>query len=385
MKKIKIFFIMPTLVGGGAEKALMNVLALLDKKHYDLTVCSVLNKGVYVHLLPPHVRFIYLIKHEILFKILFKAHQKFNFLLPVNLLLRRKLKGLFFDYGICFLDGITTELLHSGNYFSKKFTWVHSCYRSYINFSQFYSSLSYVNRLVRHRYKELDGIVFVSHDSKKEFVEIFGLFPNMPVIYNPILSDNILTLSNFPVEMEKICENRYVFISIGSLIPVKNHDLLIDAAKKLLDLNPNFAILILGTGFLEAKLKSKVRDYNLENHVYFVGFTENPYKYIRMANSFVMTSKSEALPTAMLEAMILGKPIITTNVSGSREVVEFGKYGILSEENSHHLASLMSNFIFSDELNSLYESKSLLRSKDFSDDSFLHAFNGLIIHENSSN
>ncbi len=376
---------MPSLIGGGAEKALMNILALLNYDDYEITVCSVLKKGVYIDQLPREVNFIYLLKNELLFKILFKLHQGVDFFLPMNFLLRRKLNGLFFDFGICFLDGITTELLHAGNYFGRKYTWVHSCYRSYSNFSKFYSSPRYVERLKKYRYGGLDGIVFVSQDAKSEFVEVFGSFPNMPVVYNPILSKQILYLSESQKDLDIVNVENFVFISIGSLIPVKNHELLIEAAKKLKGLDLKFTLLILGSGYLESLLKEKVYDYKLENHVKFIGFTENPYKFIREANVYVMTSKSEALPTAMLEAMVLGKPVITTNVSGSREIVGMGIFGVLTDENPDSLSKAMRDFIENDDLYYHYKEKALLRATEFTDERFLVSFNNLLYNANSPN
>jgi len=383
--KIKIFFLVPSLIGGGAEKALMNVLDLLNYDDYEITVCSVLKKGVYVDKLPREVTFLYLLKNEQLLKILFKLHQSFDFLLPINFLLRRKLNGLFFDFGICFLDGITTELLHAGNYFGRKYTWVHSCYRSYSNFSKFYSSPRYVERLKKNRYGGLDGIVFVSQDAKSEFLELFGSFPNMPVVYNPILPNRILYLSKSEKDIDIENGKNFVFISIGSLIPVKNHELLIEAAKNLMILDLKFTILILGSGYLEIFLKEKIEDYKLENHVKFIGFTENPYKFIHKANVFVMTSKSEALPTAMLEAMVLGKPVITTNVTGSREIVGMGKFGLLTDETAVSLSKVMRDLIENENLYYHFKEKSLLRAKDFTDERFLTSFTALLCNADTPN
>lgn len=376
--RIKIFFLMPSLIGGGAEKALMNVLALLNYDDYEITVCSVLKKGVYVDQLPREVNFLYLFKNEILFKILFKIHQRFDFFLPMNFCFRRKLKGQFFDFGICFLDGITTELLHVGNYFGRKYTWVHSCYRSYSNFFKFYSSPRYVERLKVKRYSGLDCIVFVSHEAKSEFVEIFGSFPDMRVVYNPILTDRISQLSKCEKGLDIEDGENFIFISIGSLIPVKNHELLIESAKNLKGLDLKFIILILGSGYLESVLKKKIIYYNLENHVKLIGFTENPYKFIRKANVYVMTSKSEALPTAMLEAMFLGKPVITTNVSGSREIVGMGNFGLLTDENPDSFSKVMRDLMENKNLYYHFKEKAQLRATEFTDERFLISFTDLL-------
>ena len=72
-----------------------------------------------------------------------------------------------------------------------------------------------------------------------------------------------------------------------------------------------------------------------------LGFIKNPYPYIALSDAFVMPSLSEALPTALCEAMILKKPVIVTDCSGCREIVNNGEFGLIAEQNDSDLAEKM--------------------------------------------
>jgi glycosyltransferase involved in cell wall biosynthesis len=231
----------------------------------------------------------------------------------------------------------------------------------------------------------LDSIIFVSQDSKDEFVEIFGSFSDMRVIYNPLFCNQILTKSNLILDKPFTNFDVFKFIAVGSLTPVKNYHFLIDCVYFLKKMNTKFKLFILGTGFLEDELKSKVNELNLVDYVVFLGFSDNPYNIIKSCDAFVMTSKSEALPTAMIEAMILGKPIITRNVTGCREVVNNGEYGLMSENSPEAFAYLMNKFITDEFIFDHFKSKALERSIEFSDEKFLDSFFKLLHVENSSN
>lgn len=376
---------MPSLIGGGAEKTLINLLSIIDYNTFDVTVCVVLNKGIYFNKLPKNVRVVTLFNNELITRVLFKLHQKFNFIFPIKYFFKFKIGKCNYDFGICFLDGITTELLNDHKLFKKKITWVHSCYKSFNNFYKFYSNKKYVSRLIEQRYKVLDSIVFVSKDSKDEFIEIFGSFNDMPVIYNPISSEEVLRKSNHNSIFTFKNTNVFKFVAVGSLSPVKNYDFLIDSVFYLIKTNNKFIVYVLGTGYLEDKLKEKVSSLKLNNYIHFLGFSDNPYCFIKSCDVFVMASKSEALPTAMIEAMVLGKPVLTTNVSGCREVVMNGEYGLLADNSPKNFASLMDKLISDKETLNHFKIKSLERAKDFTDCKFLESFYKLLEVDNTAN
>jgi glycosyltransferase involved in cell wall biosynthesis len=386
MQKKKVLFIIPSFVGGGAERTLINLLNLLTMEDLEIELVSVLGKGPYLDQIPSYVKLTILTKNEIFLKLITKLHQKFNFFFPLKLLFKRKVKGNF-DAGISFLDCIYTEFLHIQSkdiHFKKKITWVHSSYKSYNNFYKFYKKKKYNKRLRKERYSNLDTIVFVSNDAKKEFIELFGVFPDMPVIYNPINKDKIklMALNNDMLSFKK--KDVFTFIAIGSLIPVKNYTLLINATRLLLQKTKEFEVQIFGSGYLESQLLDLIKNYNLSEHIFLKGFVNNPYPFLKSADAFIMTSLTEALPTALIEAMIFSKPVIVTNVSGCKEIVNDGEFGIISELNDVDLSEKMMELMVDKEKYNHFVKQSTKRALIFDDDVFLERFTKLLSNENNS-
>ena len=158
------------------------------------------------------------------------------------------------------------------------------------------------------------------------------------------------------------------FVSVGSLYPVKGYDLLIDAAAQLKSEIQNFKIDIYGSGYLEKQLLEQIKINKLEGFVELKGFVSNPYPAIKNADVFLMTSKSEAMPMALCEAMILGKPVLVTNCSGCREVVNYGEYGLMADQNSKDFCNKLKLIMIDKDLRDDMSSKSLSRAKIFSDE-----------------
>ena len=281
--------------------------------------------------------------------------------------MKQKLKRDY-DIGVSFIDSNFTDLLFFVKT-KKKVTWVHASYASYTNFSKFYADNNYRNKLKRERYHRLGTIVFVSQDAKEEFISIFGEYPNMPVIYNPIGKERVIELSGEKVTIEK---NKFQFVAIGSLLPVKGFDRLIRAANILKEQGYTFEILILGEGPERQKLEGLMHQYSLFSDIKLLGFQKNPYPYLANCDAFVMSSISEALPTVLCEAMILGKPVVVTSCSGCRELVNLGEYGLMAEQNDESLAEKMGQYIKEPETILRYAEKAKSRSKLFEDEEVMH-------------
>ena len=231
---------------------------------------------------------------------------------------------------ISFLDSNFTNLLFKIPKVKNHF-WVHSSYKTNQNFCKFYKNESYKNHLKVNRYSKLDTIAFVSDDAKTEFIEI--LEPIKHASGYIILWMKITFIKAGDSVFQNV-DGIIRFVSVGSLYPVKGYDLLIDAAARLKSEIQNFKIDIYGSGYLKTDLLELIKEKDLEGFVELKGFTSNPYPAIKNADVFLMTSKSEAMPMALCEAMILGKPVLVTNCSGCREVVNYGEYGLMADQNS---------------------------------------------------
>lgn len=367
MSKRSLLFIVPSLTGGGAERTLVNLLQKIDHSKYQIDLISILNKGPYLKLIPSEVSLYTSLNNEFLYRFLSFLHRKLMFPLIFKYLLPKSLRKKKYDIAISYLDGNFTDLLFFLNGAKKRYAWVHASYKSNFNFSEYYKNKKRRDHLTKKRYSKLDGIVFVSNEAKKEFIETFGHFKSMRVVYNLINRNEVLKKSEaFEYKKDKFC-----IVAAGSLLPVKGFDRLIRATRLVFDQEKNFKVIILGRGPEEARLIKLIRDLGLENIVELKGFQENPYPFMRHSDVFIMSSISEALPTVLCEAMIIGKPTLVTNCSGCREIVDYGKYGLMAEQDDNSLAEKMLDYLASPKKLEYYKNKSLERAKVFDDEAIL--------------
>lgn len=120
-----------------------------------------------------------------------------------------------------------------------------------------------------------------------------------------------------------------VMIVVGTLKEQKGHRYLIEAAAPLIAQNHHLHILFAGDGPLRNSLQQQVQELGLENHIHFLGNRKDIPDLLAASDYFVLSSLWEGLPMALIEAMASGLPVIATLVSGSQQVVEQGRSGIL--------------------------------------------------------
>jgi glycosyltransferase involved in cell wall biosynthesis len=368
MKK-KILILIPSLVGGGAERTLVNILNHFKKEDcFDITLAVVAYVGTYKNEIPENIKVVPLFKNNTVVRILAFLQKKFGF----NYFFKKKVEKNIsesYDTAISFLDGNFTDLLFFLPNVRKRITWVHSSYESNMNFYKFYKKKTYRDLVIKNRYSKLDSIIFVSKDAKNEFINLFGTYKEMPIIYNLLDESSIREKANLTIIQPK--NKPFHFIAVGSYYPVKGYDKLIDAAKILKVKQLDFKIDIYGKGFLKETLQNQIQELGLEKHVSLNDFVKNPYPLIASTDVFMMTSVSEAMPMALCEAMLLGKPTLVTNCSGCREVVGYGEFGLMVEQTPQAIAEGMEKYIFNKTYFEKYTAKTLERAIDFSDEAIL--------------
>jgi glycosyltransferase involved in cell wall biosynthesis len=228
------------------------------------------------------------------------------------------------------------------------------------------------------RYEKMDKIICVSKEVEKEFNSFFKQNSKTVVIYNPMNSEDIIRKSNsskFMLDAKDV----FHFTAIGSLIPVKGFELLIDAARLLKEDGLNFKLNIIGSGQLKEKLSDLILDYDLQNFVKLWGFQSNPYGILKESDALVISSKTEGLPTVLCEAMILGKACIVPDITGCREVSNNGEFALQVERTPQGFFEGMKSIIEDAELLKTYENKAKQRSNIFDDklamNSYMQLFN----------
>ena len=367
-------FIIPNLRGGGAERILINLLVLLDERDYNITLYLGTISGIFLKEIPKGVVVKEIFPNSFLARANAYLFRKFGLRLLFKLYSSR-LRG---DFSACisFLDGTFSEFLQHNMFAksTKKILVIHSSYLSFSDMNQAVKSPHY--RRMKARYDNVDKIVCVSNDTMKEFVEVFGYEEKIRVIYNPLQTDSILLKS----QRNLIAESSiFSIISIGSLLPVKGFSRLIEAINKVRALTDiPFRLNIVGDGHLMDELNALVDKYQLNDVVHLLGFQSNPYPIISSSDLMVVSSFSEGLPTVVCEAMVLGVPVLSTDVTGCREVLGSGEFGMLVHDSVDGLANGIKDLIEDCQKLKHYRKKALERSLMFDDKVALGEYLNLI-------
>jgi glycosyltransferase involved in cell wall biosynthesis len=185
--------------------------------------------------------------------------------------------------------------------------------------------------LIPRMYPLAEAVVCVSHAVRDDLLSFASLPPaNVHVIYNPVVGPELRVASQEPVNHPWLsCGNENVVIAVGSLIPVKQFDLLLGAFSRLRR-SRRARLIILGNGVARSNLEELARRLGVQDDVALPGFVENPYAWLSKSAVFVLCSRSEALPTVVIEAMACGcRVVCTDSPGGTREILDGGRYGTL--------------------------------------------------------
>jgi len=185
--------------------------------------------------------------------------------------------------------------------------------------------------LMKWLYPAADGIVAVSESVANDLVAYTGLSrAHLHTIYNPAVTPELQALAAQPVRHPWFIEKSMpVILGVGRLTAAKDFSNLLRAFAYAQSRRPA-RLLILGEGEERLKLEQLAGDLGIRDAVEMPGFAENPYVYMAKADLFVLSSAWEGLPVALLEAMALGVPVVSTDCqSGPREILAGGQYGAL--------------------------------------------------------
>jgi len=182
--------------------------------------------------------------------------------------------------------------------------------------------------LYRHSYKNYDVIIAQSEDMKNDLEENYFKSDNIVTINNPIDYRRVKRLS-----LEEACfsfdKKKINLVTVAGLRKEKRHDLML---KTLTFLPKEYHLSIVGSGKQELELKALAKKLNIVDRVSFEGYKSNPYPYIKEADLFLLTSQREGFPNVLLEANVLGIPIVAfASQGGIKEIIEYGKNGLYTD------------------------------------------------------
>ncbi len=382
----KVLFLIHTLQVGGAEKVLVNLVNGMDKKKFDITVMTVVNTGAFREELNENIKYDSIIKLKLfnIFKknksnntntntmsgnlfskkskskeILAKLYKFFWRNINVNWIYKKTIKENY-DVEIAFLEGVSAKVIaHSSNKSSKKIAWIHVDLLNEKKTEGFFKNLSDE----KNNYNKFDEIICVSNVVKNQFITKFDFDEKkVKVKYNPIDQLSIEKKSMEAIEIEK---EKFTFCTIGRLSTQKGYDRLIKVVSELNKKNLKFDVWIIGVGAEEGKLKELISKLKTDN-VKLLGYQKNPYPYIKLADAFVCSSRAEGFSTVVSEAIILEKPVVTTDCSGMEELLgKNSEYGLICDNNENDLYKAMYKFITNNDLLNKYKQNVKKRKKIF--------------------
>lgn len=361
MKRILIFNDTTTI--GGAEILLIELLKHLSSKSCEVTLLIPYptEDTTLVDSVPKNVEIRYLYK---------KQPTPLQRQIAINSMvfiprLYSKFLGLDspqYDIVVCFKDSFYS--IPFSRLTGTKFIWIHTQpYARVIskrNVREFVSSALNKIQLGRlsksfRRYKK---VLCVSPTCKSEFIRVYENGydrPNIELMFNALDLSHIEEKAKELVDLPE--EDVLTFVVVHRFSPEKRIDRMITITRRLLSEGYKFRIYILGKGIEFDKIGRMVDENDVSHIIHLKGYLENPFPYIRASDWLVCCSSRESFSLVLLEAIALDTPIITTNCGGPVDVIDSGKYGILTENSTESLYLAMKRVLDDPSLRDYYLSK----------------------------
>lgn len=208
------------------------------------------------------------------------------------------------------------------------------------------SSSIYQKILIKMTYPRAVWVIAQTDEMKGELDKLLKCDKEkVVVIHNPVDEETILKkLSNYQSFMNT---GRVNYVSVGRFAPSKAFDVLVRAFNKVCKKDSNSELYIVGRYDEQNKYFQEVwkwvKEHGIEDKVHLVGFSDNPYRYMKNADCFVLSSRNEGLPNVLIEALYIGTPAAAcTCIPVIERIVSEGKTGYLAKpEDAEGLADAM--------------------------------------------
>ena len=354
--KRKVLFVVDEKKLGGVNVVLENLLNNLNLNKLDITLLVLHNTGTALNNLNSNINVIYGTKaFEVIdqdFKYLLKSRRYIKAIKKLILSLkikngsinkfilkqREKMNLDKYDVEVAFKSGFCSLFVAYSDA-STKINWVHEDYKTYNMTKRYENTFKKV-------FEAFDKHIIVSSDAAKSFNNIYHQEEKTIVIENYINEEN---LKNVSLDNNKHNKNIYTLdkaktniVTLGRFCDEKGFDRLIEAINILkgkLDIT-KLKVNILGYGELEETLNKQIKQLKLENVIEIYNTQKikiNAYAFLKEHDLFVMPSRSESFGMTRIEALILGVPVLTTNVANSDKLIH-KDYGIIVENTTEDLA-----------------------------------------------
>lgn len=230
--------------------------------------------------------------------------------------------------------------------------------------------------LIRTHYPWADCVVSVSNDVTNELISDYGLAENLcTTIPNPVDTDRVAAEAEESVDHPWFSEDIPLIVGVGRLIRLKQFSVLLQAfgrVKRQIDAR----LVLIGDGSRRKALMKQVSELGLQNYVDFLGFVDNPYKYMHRADLLAHPSQHEGFGLVLVEALACGTPVVATDCPGGpSDILASGEYGVLVDIGSQQKLADAIVSVLADPLDS---ARLIERAKDFDVDSIATRYKSAI-------
>lgn len=361
---MKILFLIHDLGQGGAEKVLVNLVNNLDRNKFDISVTVLFGGGINEQFLARDIHFHAVFPKEV------PGNSKLMKMLTPSQLHKLCVKE-HYDIEISYLEGPSARVISGcDDPKTRLVCWVHSTFSTKKDAIASFRSYSEANSC----YSKFHRLVFVSNGTLAGFRKVFPNVDKCCVLYNTIESGKILELAAMPIPENLFTTGEIKLIAAGSLKPVKGFDRLIRIHARLRKDGYRIHTYILGKGPDKEKLQRQAAEASVTDSFTFLGYDTNPYRYVAKCDLFVCSSHSEGFSTAATEAMIVGTPVCTVDVSGMKELLgENNEYGMVVENSEDGIYAGLKRMLTCPSLLEHYRREAKKRSALFCTESTVRA------------
>jgi glycosyltransferase involved in cell wall biosynthesis len=322
MARPRVCFVLPSLNGGGAERAAVHILNGLDAQQWDRSMYLFRREGPYLHQVQPSIDLVTGFGGSRLRR---------------WLQLRRYLRASRPQLVVSFLSYFSVLAAVRGGGVDARVV-----FNQQTPMSAFLTDADYRWRGRWHRglfsvvtrvgYHLADAIVTTSAGVADDLVRAFGVARRrIEVVHNPVDLAAIAAAAAEPLDpAHERLWSQPAIVAAGRLADAKNYPLLLDALAILRRTVPA-RLFILGQGEREPSIRAQIDRLGLADVVVLCGFQTNPWKYIARADVFALTSRYEGFGNVLVEAMACGVPVVATASPGTHEIVADEADGLLVE------------------------------------------------------
>lgn len=309
----RIAFLLPSLESGGAERVVVNLLREMSAAGVPLDLVLVTARGAYQDQVPETVRLIDL-----------RAKRVMEAAGPLARYLHRSPPAVLIS-NMSHLNIIACLAQRVSRSRTALICVEHAVFGTFQSRRE-----KAVQGLARRLYPGAGAVVAVSQGAARSVeAAIPALRGKVQVIYPPVFNETMRAAAEAPLDHPWLGGDVPVFLTVCRLSVQKDFPTLLDAFERVRR-QRRTRLLILGEGPMRGALEAQIRDRGLADDVGLLGFTTNPYAFMRRADAFVLCSRSEGFGLVLIEAMACGCPVVATDCpSGPREILEDGRFGAL--------------------------------------------------------